>query len=83
MKKDQCIFWDLGDLGKNNLTYKSLAQEQARNNFRFLGDWAPAETSIHRYVRRTSTAPAWRPLSPSRLESSLGWFWKPEVILGL
>jgi hypothetical protein len=31
-----------------------VTKEQARNNFRFLGDWAPEETAITRHVRRTS-----------------------------
>jgi hypothetical protein len=29
-------------------------KEQARNRYRFLGDWAPEETNINRDVRRPS-----------------------------
>jgi len=63
--------------------YQISFKEQVRNNFGFVEDWAPEETAINRHVRMTSTAQARRPISPRRLDSSLGWFRKPEVIFGL
>jgi hypothetical protein len=42
-------------------------QEQVGKIFQFCGDWAPAETSVHRYFRRTLAGPFSRPYLPSRL----------------
>jgi hypothetical protein len=36
-----------------NTIRNNTTKDQARNNFRFLGDWAPEETAITRDVRRT------------------------------
>ncbi len=69
------------------------SKEQARNNFRFLGDWAPEETAITRHVLWTSInlgsvifglqRKQLKDIkSPSLTLTSVG-FEKPEVILGL
>ena len=49
-----------------------LAKEQARNNFRFLGDWAPEETAITKlqsrseadFFRRSPERAGFRPFNP-------------------
>ena len=60
----QVITWRLPD---------PSIEERAGNSFRFWGVGAPAETSINRYVRRTSTSQASRPSSSGLQRRQLKW----------